>query len=281
MRSKRALFIAIILAIVAVMLMYWYTQQKIGIYSKRYNPIQVVIAAKNIDPGTILDESLLELRMIPEPFKEPDAVTDDPAQSTGYIAAIGIMEGEQITENKLIRPESIISGYIPKGKRAFTIAINEITGVAGLIRPKDRVDIIGIFKTLEERTKVVGNAESVTLLQNVEVLQVGRTYRIESLPVGATGKGSGSSSGQSDLNFTNITLLLTPRECMDIGLAQEIGTLTLTLRPKFDYDPPRIEPELKSERSRPSAVTGIKEQIDIAPGPKWLEQRGERSLWVR
>ena len=277
MRSKRALLISILLAILAVFLMYYYTEAKIELYAKRFKQIDVVIASKDILPNTIIDESMLEMRKIPSPYVEPNAILDKTSR-INYLSAITIREGEQLTEQKLLRPNESMSSYIPKGKRAVTIAINEITGVAGLVRKQDKVDIIGVFKTVDEKTKIVGNAESVTLLQNVEVLTIGRNYANESVPSGQQEK---ESATRSDVNLSNITLLLTPREAMDIALAQEIGNLTLTLRPRFDDDPPKIYPDLKNDRSKPSTVTGIKEKIDIAPGPKWLEQRGDKSLWVR
>ena len=281
MRSKRALIISAILALAAVLLIYMAVQKKVGYYSEKYKQLPVVVAAKNIPQNTIIDESMLGIKMVPAPYIEPNAILEDTAKVADkrFIAAITIKEGEQINEQKLLRPEAKISGYIPKGKRALTIAINEVTGVAGLIRPGDKIDIIGVFKTLEEKTKVVGNAESITILQNVEVLSIGRNYMFESFP--SSSKDKSEPAKQGEINFSNITLLLTPREAMDLTLAQELGTLTLTLRSQFDDTQQSVNPELKNQRSNPSSVTGIKEKIDISPGPKWLEQRGERSLWTR
>lgn len=279
MRSKRALLFAIIFAAVAVLLVNFYIQKRIAFYTERFQKEAIVVAAKDIlQSEKINDESYFELKMIPLPYIEPGAIKENLSARIGYVAAVPIKEGEQITEQKLLRPGEVMSSSIPKGKRAFTIAINDITGVAGKIRPGDKVDIIGLFKTVDERTKTADKAEAVTILQNITVFSVGRTYVLESMPRGSEEKAGPNAN---DVNFSNVTLLLSPRQAMDIALAQEIGTLALSLRPKFDTEPPEIIPELKENRSTPSSVTGIKEKMDISPGPKWLEQRGEKSLWVR
>lgn len=276
MQSKRALLISLVLAVLAVALMYFYTNKKIDLITRRYKPGIVVVASKNIPQNTILDETMLEYKRIPEPFIEPNAIMDK-AQRVGYLTAITIKQGEQITEQKLLSLSERISSIIPKGMRAITLSVNEITGVGGLLRPKDNVDIIGIFRTQGKTGRVADSAEAVTLLQNVRVLSVGRFYSIESIP---TGKDTPARTS-GGVNFSNITVLLTPRQAMDLALAQDLGSITLSLRPRFDYDPPRKDSNLRNKSSTPSSATGLSKKLNISPGPRWLEERGGQTTWVR
>jgi pilus assembly protein CpaB len=60
----------------------------------------------------------------------------------GKIAAVSIEPQEQILWAKLTTKETGSSGLavsIPDGKRAFTIEVTDITGVAGNIMPGDSV----------------------------------------------------------------------------------------------------------------------------------------------
>ncbi len=292
MQSKRALLIAVVFGALAVVLMLFYTKERIKLVEGRYKPYVVVVAAKDIRQNTIIDESMLEFKKIPEPFVEPNALAisldqlgamseEDlinlKSQRVGYIAAIPIKQDEQITEQKLRNISDNVSASIPKGRRAMTIAVTEITGVAGLIRPADRVDIIGMFNTVDRKTNLANDTTAVTVLQNVEVLSVGRYYTIESVPSGSAKK---EDRAPGDISFSNITLLLTPKDCMKLSLAQSIGNLTLTLRPKFDYVPPdKLKGDNKKMKSQDA--TGINKPLQISPQPKWIEQRGSASTWVR
>jgi pilus assembly protein CpaB len=291
MHSKIALLISLLIGLVAVGFMYVYIKGRISLVEDRYKPYAVLVASdKPIDQSTMIDESMLELKKIPEPYVEPDAINmplregiEDSellslkTRAVGFLAAINIKPGEQITQQKLLNIANYLSPSIPKGQRAMTISVNEISGVAGLVRPSDRVDIIGIFKTQDSKRKYTKSSKAVTILQNVQVLAVGRFYTLESIPAG--GKSKSVDSG--GVNFSNITVLLTPRQSMKLALAQDLGNLTLTLRPKFDYVPPRINDDLKNKPVQPYEATGIKEPLQISPQPKWLEQRGGSSLWAR
>lgn len=242
----------------------------------------VVIAKQDILMNTPINFSMVGVVMIPKPWIQPKAV-QSLEDVEGFIASANIFTGEQILDTKLAKPsERAISILIPRDRRAFTISVNEVTGVAGLIRPGDRIDLLGTFQTTDKQTKLVSRAETLTLLQNVEVLSVGRNYSLEAFSVGAGSRSMPTSplvKAQPQTRFSNITLSVTPRQAMDLTLAQQLGALTLTLRSYYDR-PGKIFPTLKKKRSTPISVTGIIDPLKIGLVPKWLEIRGQSSMIV-
>ncbi len=283
MKGSKALIFSLMFGLLAAMATYFYIAQLKKRLFGGFERQPVVVAKQDILMNTPIDSTMLDTRLIPKPFIQPKAVKS-PEAVEGYIATANIFAGEQILDTKLARPsERAVSLLVSRDKRAFTIAINEVTGVAGLVRPGDRVDVIGTFQTADKKTRLVSRAESVALLQNVEVLSVGRDYALES--VAAAGSGSRSLSAniipasRKKVRYSNITLSVTPRQAMDLSLAQQLGVLALMLRSYYDR-PGKEIPSLKKRRSTPASVTGIEAPLKIGPVPKWLELRGEQAVLV-
>ena len=130
-----------------------------------------------------------------------------------------------------------LSTDIGKGLRAVSIPASGIAGVAGAIRPNDRVDILASF-TLPVADGAPDEFEQVvkTIMQNVTVLAIGaETYRsIQENPRAAGG------------GYSTVTLHVTPREAEVLYFAQlNQNRLFLTLRNKedvyYENELPRID----------------------------------------
>jgi pilus assembly protein CpaB len=103
-----------------------------------------------------------------------------------------------------------IAALLPDGMRATTVRINDVSGVAGFVKPNDSVDVL-------VTRQAIGGKEQVTdvLLQNVRVIAMG------SDAVGADGKPSPTNSS---------TLEVTPLDAQKLVLGQQLGQLSLVLR---------------------------------------------------
>ena len=147
-----------------------------------------------------------------------------------------VPEGAFLTEEELVGPErdqvrtvlrqiepgelllkAKVSGFgenvrvatqVAEGKRAFTIPIDAVSGVAGLIAPGDRVDIL-ITRTINRELK------TSIILQNILVI--------------ATDQRSNTESSRARLAST-ATVEVDPKGAQKLALAQQVGKLTLTLR---------------------------------------------------
>lgn len=276
MKNRRALTFAIISGVFSLFLLFFYVSNIEKRYSGKYELISVLVAKNDILQYESLDSSMLEIHQIPKPYVQPLAATaDEIGKVVGYTASTSIKKGEQLVKTKLNLPgEQGISPIIPKGFRACTISVNEVTGVGGHIRNGDTVDVIGTFRTMTDK-RVLKDLQAVTLFQNVSVLATGKNYRFDPRTAPTKTKSSLLPMSNQSSGFSTVTLQVTPRTCMDLAIAQQTGTLTLALRSYYDRFGGETNDNLKSNRSTTESVTGIKEPIQIKESPQWLEQRGD------
>ncbi len=195
-------------------------------------PIDVIVAHKQIPEGATITAEHLDKRSIPKAYIQPYAATRG-SELLGMVAKVPIEEGEQIQLNKLRRQEDrpkaeTLSVLTPKGMRAVTIGSDALGGVGGFVRPGDKVDILWTFQVPQQgaaaRHPSQGNAELVTmaLFQGIDVLAVANEM---------VGK---STSDQASGNDFTVTISLTPQQVSVLLFAREQGKVQLSLRPKTD-----------------------------------------------
>jgi pilus assembly protein CpaB len=221
--NKLALILALICATIASFIVYR-TIKENGKPKVIEVPKTAVVFAKSAIPArTQITADQVELKAIPKVAVNKD-VALKLEDVIGTISKSDILMGEQVNVNRLVRKgESLdLSFLIPSGMRAITIAVNEVAGVAGFIKPGEKVDVIG---TLDSKNSG-SDSVSWTVLQDVEVLAVAQEMGD---PVkdnkNQTNKGSEAKVG------TSVTLCVTPFQAQKIALAEEKGVLRLTLRP--------------------------------------------------
>lgn len=281
MKNRRALTFAIVLGLLSFFFLFFYVNSMEKRYLGKFEQVSVLVAKNDIVQFEVLDETMLEIRQIPKPYVQPLAATaEDLGQVLGYVASNTIKKGEQVVKTKLnLLGEEGISPIVPKGFRACTVSVNEVSGVGGHIRNGDTVDIIGTFKTMNDKRQTKG-LEAVTLFQNVPVIATGKNYRFDPRVQANKSKGSVMSLPSQSSGFSTVTVQVSPRVCMDLSIAQQSGTLTLALRSFHDRFSGDVIENLKTQRSTTESVTGIKEPLQIKETPQWLEQRGDQTLIV-
>jgi pilus assembly protein CpaB len=234
--NSRAFTTSLMLAMVAVFMIYSYIESRETELVSQYGSMTpVVIAKEDITELEIIDDRKVTLQNIPANFQMPGnfkRVED----LYNTIAAVPIKKGEQITGPRVTYPgaQSGLARQISIGKRAMSIPVNEGQSVGRLIKPGDRIDILTLVDYAagkKEKLKVK------TVLQDVLVLSTG-LYVTNSAPV-INIKGEGSGSRQMKLNtYTNyntITLELTPFEVQKLMFLISAGNgIHLSLRNNDD-----------------------------------------------
>ncbi|MBR5681018.1 MAG: Flp pilus assembly protein CpaB, partial [Clostridia bacterium] len=122
------------------------------------------------------------------------------------------------------------------GWRAVSIPVSSVTSVSGLIRPNDFVDVIGTFHFPDARGDSSLDTVTMTILQRVKVLATGAD-------IGYAQQDGSQSSTAAARSYSTITLELTPKEVEMIIFAQQIGSLTLSLR---SYEDPNITTDVQN-----------------------------------
>ena len=133
-----------------------------------------------------------------------------------------------------------ITGSIPAGYRAVTIAVNSQSSLVGWAGPTSRVDVVW-------HTDYKGTKYLVPLIQDVEVLAV-------------DGDMSPPKSGKAPSIPKNVTLLVSIEAAADLQFAARDGSLSLNLR-GTDIEGPSIEDSISAEELK-------KKKLGIKSAPK-------------
>ncbi|HEY0720479.1 MAG TPA: Flp pilus assembly protein CpaB, partial [Gammaproteobacteria bacterium] len=123
---------------------------------------QVVVAAMQIPFGKKLEATDLRLASMPDNLVPANAYTSI-EKLEGTVAMSTIYPGEIVMEEKVAAfgGGSALSAVITPTKRAVTVRVNDVIGVAGFLMPGNRVDVV-FAKPYEGR-----NFKSETLLEDV------------------------------------------------------------------------------------------------------------------
>jgi len=219
MRNKLVFGLALFFGLLAAFLTYFYlhhvtTQTQNRVYT------QIVMATQDIPINTTITNEMVELKPFPTELRNNKELVDV-SEAVGKISVIGISKGEVILQGRIIKPgESTdkLAYTIPKGLRAMSIPVNEVSGVANMIRRGDRVDIItGIANASGER--------SVVVLQNIEVLAVGTSIAQTAVP-----------SAENNAPPKTLTVAVDLQSSLRLKMALLKGDTSLVLRSPSDKE---------------------------------------------
>lgn len=243
--------------------------------------VHVVVAKQDIVPKTIIKESMVELREMPA-----SVVSDDAARSVGDIvnkpAKVQIMKDDIVTTRKVLMDITMagFTGDIPPECRAISIAISDVTGVAGFAKPGDYVDIMLIAKGEEKMTGRI-------VLQDVLLLAINKTASAKQNTGAANGDtkktGDGSDSKAKDSpkeagndsapigDLATATLAVLPEDALKLITEAQEGTLYLALRPykprdKFTTDTKYIHYST-TKTGKPTAPASVPAPAQSTPAP--------------
>lgn len=219
-KGKTPLIIAFALAVGAGLLIWRQMKMWKDEVTRGWQLQNVVVASADLQPGVTLQSDSVAVDKMPRRFiYESVLVPADMEVALGREVVVPIKRGEPIHWYQLqgIRSLERLSKTIKRGGRAVAIDVSERSSAGQWIRPNDHVDVLASF-----RDPGTNQTMAVTLLQNIIVLATGQTSR------------STQSAQRSDTSYGSVTLMVLPAEAEILVLAQELGTLYLTLRNKSD-----------------------------------------------
>jgi pilus assembly protein CpaB len=254
--NNKALSLSVLMALVGSFFVYSYVSEKEEQAKRQFGTEVLVLKAKrDIKEQESINETLLELSLIPKKFVEPAAVyfekreeDKETARSlrglVGTVAMVPVKKGEQITYNKITEP-SIRTGLSPQvapGKRAVAIPVSETSGVGKLVKPGDRVDLIAIIDMGGGKE----NRIAKTFLQDVVVLAVGRNVTNNAARVIEADAVNGQPKTRSlteDFSFSSVTLEVDPVDAQKLALVMAGGenSLSLSLRNNEDTEQNQVQ----------------------------------------
>jgi len=184
---------------------------------------KVVVASSDIELGSKLNLQMLTTVDWPS-GSVPQGAFTELKDLQDRVVRISVQRGEAVLASKLapIGTQGGLSAVISEGKRAMTVRVNDVVGVAGFALPGNYVDVM--VNALQERDgRFEENRQiSKTVLEHVLVLAVAQE----------------SSRDDTKPKVVNaVTLELSIDDAEKLDLARNVGTLSLVLRNQIDKEP--------------------------------------------
>lgn len=208
------LFVALAIGLVAAVYAAGWVSQQGSIASNK-----VVVAVVDIELGSKITPQMLSTVDWPSgsipagTFKEIKDLQD-------RVVKVSVLRGEAILDGKLAPPgtKGGLSAVIAEGKRAMTVRVNDVVGVAGFALPGNYVDVM--VNAQQDTGKGEQSKQiSKTVLEHVLVLAVAQ------------------EAGRDDTKpkvVSAVTLELSLEDSEKLDLARSVGTLSLVLRNQID-----------------------------------------------
>jgi pilus assembly protein CpaB len=200
----------------------------------------VLIAKQDIPIGTFLKEEMVGWQAWPNETLDPsyfvqgqtDAKTQAPfdiKSVVGTVSRLPIVAGQPITSARIVHPgeQGFLAAALKPGMRAITVAVNDTTGIAGLVFPGDRVDML-LTHELESAGAAAAQKRHVTetVLENIRVLAID-----QSLAHQADAKQGGQQQpAAAPAIGKDATIEVNPKQAEMVAVASTLGALSLSLR---------------------------------------------------
>lgn len=236
MKEKITLVVSLLMGLIALFITTRYIKQKEGELNKRMaeiyegaRKVQVVVAADTIPAGTIISRKDLGMKSVFESAAGSHAVTVEEASFVlGKKTVYPIKTGEVVSWSFIEGGAPAASGLstlITPGLRAVSLPIGGAQAVSGMVRPSDRIDVLGTFSFPSKTKPDVMENVTLTILQDVTVLATGQTTTRQLL-ADNRGQRGGAASG-----YSTVTLEVSAEEAELLVFAQQMrGSLIVTLR---------------------------------------------------
>lgn len=212
-RPKGPLVLSVSLGVLTTFSLFLYLNQ-VQADDAQDELVPIVVAAKKLNAETRLGPGDVTVQNVPRRLLPPSAF-QRPDQVVGRLNRFDLFPHDPLFEGKLYPKDSEggMSFNIPPGKRAVAVAVDEVIGVAGFIKPGSHVDVIGAMES-------DGQKSAKVVLQNIPVLAVAQERE--------------DADQRKAKLVTSVTLAVSPQESEVLTLASEKGKIRLALRAKLD-----------------------------------------------
>jgi pilus assembly protein CpaB len=188
----------------------------------------ILVATRQLPVGTIVGPDSFRFQPWPKELVEKAYFLKDKTDVNtlvGTVVRYPITAGQPLTQGALVHPDDrgFLAAALGPGMRAVTVKVSQEQGVAGFVFPGDRVDVvlaqtIAVQEGSSYPDKQIFTAE--TIVRNVRVLATDQRYDAE------------DETGKTPVRtFGSVTLEATPEIAEKIAVAQDMGKLSLALRP--------------------------------------------------
>jgi pilus assembly protein CpaB len=184
----------------------------------------VLVAKGNISAGSFIRMENLKWQPWPESGLAPSYVVEGKRPIEAYlgsVARVGLSDGEPITDIRVVKPgdRGFLAVVLHPGYRAVTVNLTPSSGLAGLVFPGDRIDLVATFRVPDDNKNNAGiqRYASETVIGDLRILAVDQ--RIDD-----------QTKGTDIVVAKTATLEVTPKQAEMIAIVSELGKFSLSLR---------------------------------------------------
>jgi pilus assembly protein CpaB len=209
----------------------------------------IVVAAAPVGFGTALTrDNVSEIPWAPGNMPEGSYATKDELFKDGRRVVLAPMQkNELVLKTKITGPgqKASLSSLLEDGKRAVTVRVDDVRGVAGFVLPGDRVDVV-LIRSVPGSNGSTENISDV-LLQHVKVLAIDQLA---------------NERQETPTVAKAVTLEVDTDQAQKVLLATNVGKLSLILRQAGEGHPADIKRITERDLGRPEPVA-----VPAAPAP--------------
>jgi pilus assembly protein CpaB len=190
-------------------------------------------AARNLPAGTLARDEDFIVKSVPAgdvPAQAILAESDARAGIRGALIRNYLEAGAPITAVDVLRPRDrgFLAAVLAPGTRAISVGVDAVSGVAGLIWPGDRVDVILTQEMDQNVAPLSKRVLSEAVLQDARVIAVDQEIV----------QGASSTAGVAGKLARTVTLQVTSEQAEKLAVAQRLGHLGLAIRSAADQPNP-------------------------------------------
>jgi pilus assembly protein CpaB len=212
--------IAVLIAAIASYFLYDYLRGQEVRMKEAVATEAVVVASQSLPVGTVINDKQVKTINWPK-SSMPQGSFAAAGQVVGRTVLDIVSAGEPVTAAKLVPAggqTGILTYKIPEGHRAMTVAVDQVSGVAGFITPGNKVDVV-----LSVLPPGGGASLSKIVLQDVPVLAIGQIIAQE-------------KKDETPHVVPTVTMDVTPDDAEKLAVASTQGRLQLVLRRAGDTE---------------------------------------------
>lgn len=254
MTNRLALVVAIVLGVLSILGIRFYVEKIKTEYTAQAQLVDLPVAAREIRNGEVVTEKDIQTRKFPRAILEGlGKYLDDAKVIEGSKVVVPeIKQGSVFQQYHFRRTYVKTSLKISEGHRALTIPVNNLTGIAGMLKPNDFVDIV-----MSQQFQLTG--ATVGSPGGAKGLKVTRTL-LEKVQILALDDRTDSESQFQD--YSTATLQLRPDDANKLLNALDAGSVMHLLKVEAKEEPSKaasmwdskafreIEPEIRKEEER-------------------------------
>lgn len=235
--GKKLLIIAVACGVLAGAMGWMYLKSKEAQYRDAYRPpveakVTVVVPRADIGKAQVLTPELVATLDVPKDYLASNVVlAEDWPKLEGRMTVAPLQRGRPISWDAVEQERvSRFSENVELGKRVKTVKISKINSFDGMLRPGDHIDLLGSFAAgdigLQKQPNYADDVV-INILEDIIVLAAGREdasgHKYENYYDQSTPDGF-------NMNFSTLSLMLTPAQVARVELAEKSGEMVAVLR---------------------------------------------------